>query len=97
MRCPSPHRQPGSECVRALTFVSNTPFPVFGCLPSTDKLELIGRKPLAPVFDRGSLTTLTQFIDIKQSLVFPALHLDARLPVVEEGLKVGDGGEPLQH
>lgn len=83
--------------MKALTFVSNTPFPIFGSLSSTDKLELVGRKPLAPVFNWGSFTTLTQFIDIKQSLVFPALHLDARLPVVEEGLKVGDGGEPLQH
>lgn len=81
----------------ALTFVSNAPLPVFGSLPSTNKLELVGGEPLAPVFYRGSLTALTQFVDIKQSLVLAALHLDTRLPVVEEGLKVRDGGEPLQH
>lgn len=46
------------------TFVPYTSFPIFGGLPSTDKLELIRGEPLAPVFDWGSLTTLAQFVNV---------------------------------
>ena len=64
-----------------LTFVSNTPFPVFGGLPSADELELVGGEPLAAVLNGRSLTALAQLIDVKQCFVFPAFHLDAGLPV----------------
>lgn len=80
-----------------LTLVPNTPLPVLGRFSAADELELVRCEPLAPVLDGGSLAALAQFVDVEQCLVLAALHLDARLAVVKERLKVGDGGEPLEH
>lgn len=80
-----------------LTLVSDTPLPVFGCFSAADELELVRCEPLAPVLNGGSLAALTQFVDVEQCLVFATLHLNTRLAVVKERLKVGDGGEPLEH
>lgn len=81
----------------AFTFVPDAALPVLGCLPAADKLELVGGEPLSPVPDRGSFAPLAQLIDVEQRLVLPALHLDARLSVVKEGLEIRDRGKPLQH
>lgn len=80
-----------------LTLVSDAPLPVFGRFSAADELELVWREPLASVLDRGSFAALAQFVDVEQRLILPALHLDARLAVVKERLKVGYGGEPLEH
>lgn len=80
-----------------LTLVSDTPLPVFGCFSAADELELVRCEPLASVLDGGSLAALAQFVDVEQCLVLAALNLDARLAVVKERLKVGDGGKPLEH
>lgn len=75
----------------------DTPLPVLSRFSAADELELVRREPLAPVLDGGSFAALAQFVDVEQCLVLAALHLDARIPVVKERLKVRDGGEPLEH
>ncbi|XP_008567911.1 PREDICTED: uncharacterized protein LOC103588091 [Galeopterus variegatus] len=81
---------PARACGR--TFVANAALPVLGRLAAADELELVGREPLAAVADGGALAALAQFAHVEQRAVGAALHLDARLAVVQQRLEVRGGG-----
>ncbi|KAF6344821.1 hypothetical protein mRhiFer1_010200 [Rhinolophus ferrumequinum] len=74
------------------TFVADAAFPVLGRLAAADELELVGCEPLAAVADGRPLAALAEFAHVEQRAVGTALHLDARLAVVQQRLEIRSGG-----
>lgn len=86
----------GHKGLQTFPFVTDAPLPVLGCLSTADELELVGGEPLAAVADGGALAPLAKLVHVEQRSVVAALHLYARLTVVQEGLEVGRRREALQ-
>ncbi|KAF5919427.1 hypothetical protein HPG69_007592 [Diceros bicornis minor] len=70
------------------TFVADAALPVLGRLAAADELELVGREPLAAVADGRTLAALAEFAHVEQRAIGAALHLDARLAVVQQRLEI---------